>query len=143
MKCSQIDRVLIPLFRVPRLMHPDGICSVETERAETASRFVQESLANADFVAHPTKSHWSPSYQVTWLGFNIDLQLGQIIVPTGKVQAFQSLVAAAIKAVMLPACHIARIIGKIISLSLAMGPISRLMTRSLYAVVNPGVISYQ
>ena len=136
MKCSQIDRVLIPLFRVPCLMHPDGICSVETERAETASRFVQESLANADFVAHPTKSHWSPSYQVTWLGFNIDLQLGQIIVPTGKVQALQSLVSAAIKAVMLPACHIARIIGKIISLSLAVGPISQLMTRSLYAVDN-------
>ena len=37
---------------------------------------------------------------------------------------------------LLHARHIARIIGKIISLSLAVGLVSRLMTRSLYAVVN-------
>ena len=141
--CYLFTKLLRPLVKYWRghgykvvVYLDDGICSVKTQRAETASRFVQESLANAGFVAHPTKSHWSPSYQVTWLGFDIDLQLGQIIVPTGKVQALQSLVSAAIKAVMLLARDIARIIEKIISLSLAVGPLSRLMTRSLYAVVN-------
>ena len=58
------------------------------------------------------------------------------------MQALQSLVSAAIKAVMLPAHHIARIIGKIISLSLAVGLVSRLMTRSLYAVVNERYTCY-
>jgi len=111
----------------------DGICSVEAEKAEVASRFIQESLANAGFVAHPTKCQWAPSYQVSWLGFNINLEVGQIIVPMEKVHALQSLVTSAIDTVVLPARHIAKII---ISLSLAVGPVSRLMTRSLYAVVN-------
>ena len=39
----------------------DGICSVAAEKAEAASRFIQESLANAGFVVHPTKSQWAPS----------------------------------------------------------------------------------
>ena len=141
--CYLFTKLLRPLVKYWRghgfkivVYLDDSICSVEAERAEAASRFVQESLANAGFVAHPTKSQWVPSYQVSWLGFDINLEAGQIIVPTDKVHAFRSLVSSAIKTVVLPARHIARIIGKIISMSLAVGPVSRLMTRSLYAVIN-------
>ena len=45
----------------------DGIYSVQADRAETTSEFVQSSLEQAGFVAHSVKSQWTPSYQIFWL----------------------------------------------------------------------------
>ena len=53
-----------------------------------------------------------------------------------KIESLQNSVSNAIERVVLPARHIARVIEKIISLSIAVGPVSRLMTRSLYAVLD-------
>ena len=41
----------------------DNICSVQADRAMAASKFIQDSLSKAGFV----------SFQVSWLGFDIDL----------------------------------------------------------------------
>ena len=51
----------------------DGICSVPADRAEAANELIKITLEQAGFVAHPVKSQWTPSYQVLWLGFDIDL----------------------------------------------------------------------
>ena len=45
----------------------DGIYSVQADRAETTSEFVQSSLEQAGFVAHSIISQWTPSYQISWL----------------------------------------------------------------------------
>ena len=77
--CYFFTKLLIPLVKYWRghghkvVYLDDGIYSVEAEKAEAASRFIQESLTNAGFVAHPTKSEWAPSYQVSWLRFEINL----------------------------------------------------------------------
>ena len=113
-----------------------GICSVHADQAVAASQFIQDSLAAAGFLAHPVKSHWEPSFQICWLGFDIDLSKSQIMVPDVKIKPLRELVSSAVTKVVLPARHIARVVGKIISLSIAVGPVSRLMTRSLYAVLN-------
>ena len=75
----------------------DGICSVQADRAETPSKFVQSSLQQAGFVAHSVKSQWIPSYQISWLGFDIDLLNGAIIVPSLKVEAIRNLVSSALR----------------------------------------------
>ena len=77
-----------------------------------------------------------PSYQVSWLGFDIDLLSGAILVPKLKMEAIINLIGSALKQEVLSACLLASIIGKIISLSLAVGLMARFMTRSLYALLN-------
>ena len=91
----------------------DGICSVQADRAETTSKFVQSSLQQAGFVAHSVKSQWTPSYQISWLGFDIDLLNGAIIVPRLKVEAIRNLVSSALRQGLLTARLLARIVGKI------------------------------
>jgi len=106
----------------------DGVCSVQGDRAEAASEFVKNTLEQAGFVAHPVKSQWTPSYQVSWLRFNIDLLSGAILVPKLKMEAIIRLIGSALKQEMLSVCLLASIIGKIISLPLAGGPVACIMT---------------
>ena len=114
----------------------DGICSIPADRAEAASEFIQNTLEQTGFVAHPVKSQWTPSFQVSWLGFDIDLLNGAILVPKAKVEAITCLVGWALKKEVLQAHFLASIVGKIIALSLAVGPVTRFMTRSLYSMLN-------
>jgi len=114
----------------------DGICSMQAEQAEAASEFIQDTLRQAGFVTHPVKCSWRPSFHVSWLGFDIDLLKGAILVPKEKLGAIQHLVCYTLKQDRLMARHLASVVGKIISLSLALGPVTRFMTRSLYALLN-------
>ena len=113
-----------------------GICSVPADRSEAASELIKNTLEQAGFVAHPVKSQWTPSFQVLWLGFDSDLLNGAILVPKAKVEAINSLLGLALKQGVLKARFLASIVGKIIALSLAVGPVARFMTRSLYSMSN-------
>ena len=59
-----------------------------------------------------------------------------ISVPEEKIMALKAQLVHAVSKDTLKAREIASIIGRIISMSLAVGPISRLMTRRLYALLN-------
>ena len=71
-----------------------------------------------------------------YLGFDIDLSSGQISAPHDKVQSLLSHIKEVISQDSPTTRSIASVIGKIISMSVAVGPVSRLMTRSLYASLN-------
>ena len=73
---------------------------------------------------------------MTWLGFDIDLEKGVVEVPQSKIEAIHSQLKDAVTARVLPARSLASITGKLISLSIALGPVTRLMTRSLYTLIN-------
>ena len=141
--CYFFTKLLRPLVKFWRghglkvvIYLDDGICSVPADRAEAASELIKITLEQAGFVAHPVKSQWTPSFQVLWLGFDIDLLNGAILVPKVKVEAINSLLGLALKQGVLKACFLASIVGKIIALSLAVGPVARFMTRSLYSMLN-------
>ena len=69
----------------------DGIVAVEgKEKAHEVSLMVQEDLKNADFITHIEKSRWDPTKTIVWLGFEINLEQGQIIIPQRKIDALQS-----------------------------------------------------
>ena len=66
----------------------------------------------------------------------VDLELGQIEVPQAKLTALQHMLDHACRVAQIPARRLASIIGKIISMGLAIGPVSRFMTRSVYAALE-------
>ncbi len=67
----------------------------------------------------------------------IDLALGQVEVPSDKLTALQHMLNQACQFSLIPASRLASInVGRIISMGLAIGPVSRFMTRSLCAVLE-------
>ena len=74
--------------------------------------------------------------RLTWLGFVVGLALRQIEVPQEKLQALRLSLQQNSQCRKIRARSLASVVGKIISMSLAFGPVSRFMTRSLYAVLE-------
>ena len=71
-----------------------------------------------------------------WLGFNLDLEAGLISIPGEKIVALKTQLQEIRKGTLVKARKLASVIGKIMSMALAIGPVSRLMTRSMYALLN-------
>ena len=97
---------------------------------------VRDTLAKAGFVAHPSKSIWQPTQRLTWLGFVVDVgrlkflrkKLWPCALCSGKLGDLRS-TQIRVKA-------LASVVWKIIAMGLAIGPVSRFRTRSLYAVLQ-------
>ena len=70
------------------------------------------------------------------MGFDIDLENGRVTVPPHKIECLKVLLKHLSSGLVVEAKQLASIIGKIIAMSLAVGPVSRLMTRSPYALLN-------
>ena len=115
----------------------DGIVAANgMEAAERASVIVRQDLADAGFLAHEGKSQWVPSQKISWLGFDLDLKKGVVSVPPQKIQNLQELLIALQGCPRITAKQLASLVGNIMSMSMALGPVARLMTRSLYALLN-------
>ena len=142
--CYMFTKLLRPLVRFWRkqgiritLYLDDGLAVASSKtKALEASSLVKTTLEQSGFVAHPEKSQWTPVQQLTWLGFVIDLAAGKIEVPVGKIQALQESVDRIRAEKEVTAKMVASLVGRIIAMSIAVGPVSSFMTRSLYAVIN-------
>ena len=142
--CYTFTKLLRPLIKYWRgkglraLLHlDDGIVAVAGEdAAKLASQQVRDDLAKAGLVEHSDKCTWSPTLSLKWLGFNLDLEKGQISVPEDKLCALKTQLQVAANSTQIKAKSLASITGKLISMSIAMGPVTRLMTRSMYALLN-------
>ena len=66
----------------------------------------------------------------------LDLSKGQIEIPQERVSATKKKLQRACQLQRLPARELASIVGKIISMGLAIGPVSRFMTRSMYSLLE-------
>ena len=115
----------------------DGILAVEGEHAVAMlSRMIwlRQAYSCACYqVLQPTQ-------QCTWLGFDINLVKGCILVPETKLNNLLLQVAHAVNCKSMQtralASLVGKIYGKIISMSLAIGPVARPMTRNLYVVLS-------
>ena len=105
-------------------------------RALEASAVVKSTLECAGFVVNDKKSVWTPTQRLQWLGFVVDLLKGHIEVPHERLSALQYKLDSACKVETLCARQLAGVIGTIISMSLAIGPVSRFMTRSIYMLLE-------
>ena len=142
--CYLFTKLLRPLVRYWRAQGlrvvvylDDGLGAERgNKKAGVASIMVQDMLKKAGFVPHPGKCMWKPDQRLTWLGFVIDTALGQIEVPAPKLDALRSMIRRVAASPVVKAKQLASILGKIISMGIAFGPVSRFMTRSLYAVLE-------
>ena len=145
--CYLFTKLLRPLVRYLRnqglrvvVYLDDGIAAgTSAKQALKVSRQIQEDLCSAGFITNIEKSKWVPSQQCAWLGFEIDIAAGRVSVPQQKIEALQSQLCQATKNVILPARSWACLTGKIISMSIAIGPVARLMTRGMYTLLNTRV----
>ena len=142
--CYAFTKLLRPLIRYWRgqglralLYLDDGIVAVSGKSAAVeASHRVRSDLRRAGLVEHTAKCSWVPSQQASWLGFDLNLEQGVISIPEGKIASLKSQLDQAVATSCVKARQLASIIGKIIAMSLAVGPVSRLMTRSMYSLLN-------
>ena len=115
----------------------DGLCATKGEtNALEASALVQSTLNSAGFVAHATKSIWKPTQRLQWLGFVVDLSKGQIEVPEDKLAAVKGKLQKSYQLRLVSAKHLASVVGSILSMGLAIGPVARFMTRSIYTLLE-------
>jgi len=142
--CYAFTKLLRPLVRFWRglglkvvLYLDDGILAANgLQMTAQASRQVQMDLAKAGFIVNESKSQWEPVKKLTWLGFEIDLGAGQLTVPDGKLMCLCELLQSLLEGTFVPAKVLAGVVGRIISMSLALYPIARLITHSLYTTLN-------
>ena len=106
------------------------------EAANRASLIVRNNLKRAGLVINIQKSNWVPVQTLTWLGFDLDLTQGVVSVPTSKIENLRGQLTSLQNRHATPAKQIASVVGKIVSMSIALGPVARLMTRSLYSLLN-------
>lgn len=82
------------------------------------------------------KSHWDPAHTAQWLGFNIDLSKGLLAIPESKMCRLKEMLAVAQEQDTIMHKTVASIVGRVISMGLGIGPVARLRTRSLYALLD-------
>ena len=105
----------------------DGVCASASEsEAEGAQDIVVSDLDRAGFVLNVIKTHLEPVQIIDWLGFVIDLREGSFSVPQHKIDRLKSAITNVSILGSITAHSLASIVGQIISMSLAIGPVSRL-----------------
>ena len=94
-------------------------------------------LEKAGFVLNFPKSHLEPHQIAEWLGFITDLCAGCFKVPPDKINRLKMAIHSIIShGNRVAARLLASMNGRIISMSLAIGPVCRLLTGALYVVLN-------
>jgi len=116
----------------------DGFGLARHEReCKINAQIVKSDLIKAGFVPNKDKSFWNPSQNVLWLGFIWDLRQCVLIIPEQKLADLIDLIINVLyNATKVKVRTLAKIAGKIISLTPALGDITQIMTRGLFTVIN-------
>ena len=119
----------------------DGlIVSPSAESAAINMAIVRDTITRSGFIPNSTKCVWNPVSSIQFLGLIIDSPSTSFIVPQLKIDSLFSTInsiKSAVRAtIRVPIKSLARFTGLIISMSLALGPVARLMTRATYSVIE-------
>ncbi|XP_069102077.1 uncharacterized protein [Argopecten irradians] len=119
----------------------DGIGGKATEaEASDLSRSVQGDLIRFGFMIAEQKCSWVPSQEAIWLGLRWSFSEGLVFVPDSKIERLKSALRILLDNVSRDRCwvtarQLAALVGQIIAMKVAMGPVVRMMTRHMYASV--------
>ena len=142
--CFCFTKLMRPLVRRWRSMGhtsfiylEDGLGSQPDKcSASAASLIHRKELSSSGLLCNEEKSRRTPMQIGEWLGFVIDSISLSFRIPEKKVSKLKGLLDSAIQAGYSSFCQLARIAGTIISVALAVGPISRLLTRQMYFAIE-------
>ena len=98
--------------------------------------YSKRELNSSVFLVNEDKSHWDPVQIGEWLSLVINTIAITFQIPEAKVQKLKSLLSSAIRDKSSSYRELARIAGSIISVALAVGPLSRLFTRQMYLAIE-------
>ena len=141
--CYVFTKLLRPLVKRWRfaglrviLYIDDGFC-VGSTAAECGrgKEVILDDLNRAGFVLNFEKSQLVPQQVGVWLGFTIDLAQGVYQVTQERVVKLREALGRVDPYGDVPIRFVASIVGQIISMGFAIGPITRLRTRCLYEVI--------
>ena len=105
--------------------------SLDTARA--ASKKVREDIAASGFVAYPEKCYWESTQVGELLCFILNLREGIIQVPLQRIEILRDRIDLVVCHNSLVTAHqLAGLMGSIVSMGLALGPVSRLWTTAMY-----------
>ena len=116
----------------------DGIGGAkEVGKAHLCSLTVRKCLISAGFLIAEEKCNWVPSHLATWLGLVWNMKKGVVYVTERRLSKLLDTLKVIIAKlgkgeIKVTARFLASIIGQIISMQGAMGPVVRLRTRSMY-----------
>ena len=102
---------------------------------------VHADLLKFGFVINEEKSIWEPVQIITWLGTVLDTNQGFVSVTEQRTSKLKANIASVLKgdSMIVNVRSLTTLVGQIISLTPCVGGVTRIMTRSLYAVVNTKV----
>ena len=100
------------------------------------AQLVRGDLDRLGLLVKEEKSNFEPRQKGEHLGFILDLTNGEFSIPPGKIDHLFNLISLLVDDVSPTARDVSRITGTLISMELTLGPVVRLRTRALYAVLN-------
>ena len=142
---TKLTRPLVYYWRAQGIVSfmyiDDGlIISSDITSANNYKTIVQDTITNSGFVPSKTKCIWDPTKEIQYLGIIIDSRNFQFRIPPKKMFKLLSTISAILATRQskdcVPVKQLACFTGQIISMSLALGPISRLMTRASYRTIE-------
>ena len=104
--------------------------------ANVHAKAIHKDLIEAGFILNDEKSKWQPRQTCQWLGFLLDTKEGVIAPVNSKINRIKEETTKAIDSQRMHVKAVASIVGQIISMTPALGNITRLMTRSMLADVQ-------
>ena len=128
---------------IPTLIYIDDQLVVGKDEEECAAhnKFAVDTLGKAGWVVSPSKAT-GPASRLTFLGLDVCSITPKFYIPEKKFLNICSLLEEAFFARKLQPRQLARLVGKLQSCSLAVGPVVRLMTRELYQFICKVVEEY-
>jgi hypothetical protein len=82
------------------------------------------------------KCVWDPVQELKFLGFQINLNDFSVSAPKEKIDGTVQAISKTLSGVKVSARQVSAVAGKIISMSIVLGNVTRLMTRFLYAFIS-------
>ena len=107
-------------------------------QAKINSLVVHADLTRYGFLINEDKSLWEPVQNITWLGTVFDTDRGFISVTESRISKLKTSIKPKRKVdcKIVKVRDVASVVGQVISLTHCVGSVARIMTRSMYAVVN-------
>ena len=95
-------------------------------------------LLRLSFAINEEKSNWPPLQIIVWLGLVLNTKEGRLSVTDQRITKLKSYINSLYKCYsrIVYVKELAAVVGQIISLSPVIGHLARIMTRSMYAVIN-------
>jgi len=115
----------------------DGIAGGSSiNYVERVRNLILKDLASLGLTVNLKKSHLVPTQFDKWLGFCIDTKKMEFSVPEEKLNILLQFISQLLERGTANAKNLAKVTGHIISMSPAIGPLTRLMTRQAYKFIE-------